>query len=138
MRSKVAAILLLLLSGLWLLPVFLREPGAKVEFDAEALPPEVRKVLIHSCTPCHSSNAPLPRIGNIEPFRYFLLRRKQMATERLDFDQWGHLNSNKQGLRRQKIRKAIEKGFMPPRDFRFFYHSLSDADRAVLLNWSRR
>ncbi|MBL8020477.1 MAG: heme-binding domain-containing protein [Leptospirales bacterium] len=136
MRTKVAAILLLLLSGLWLLPVFLGQSDA-VEIDAEALPPEVRKVFIHSCIPCHSSSAPLPRIGNLEPFRYFLVRRKQMATKRLDFDQWAQLNSNKQELRRQKIRKAIEKDFMPPLDFRFFNHALSDSDRAILLKWSR-
>jgi hypothetical protein len=63
--------------------------------SSTAIPEEINKIFVHSCTPCHTSKG------------------GAMSKSMVNFDEWSKLSPEKQGTKAEKINKAVNSGFMP-------------------------
>lgn len=117
----------------------------RVERDAPAVqgeapaPPEVRAILERSCYDCHSRRTRWPWYGYVAPASWLLAYDVRHARRHLDFTAWDTYSEKKRAKRLRQAWEEVEDGEMP-----LWYYlplhpeaRLSDADRALLREWTR-
>jgi hypothetical protein len=125
-----------LLLAIQLVPVSRDNPPIQGEVPAS---PEVRALLERSCYDCHSRKSRWPWYAHVAPVSWLVTRDVHEARKHLDFTAWDTYSAKKRAKRLGEVWEEVDKGEMPL----WFYvplhpeARLSDADRALLHEWTR-
>jgi len=120
---KKLAVWSLLTTGLIIIGIFLstlQVRGQETLKVVPALPEEVNKIVVASCTPCHTNEG------------------KLLSRSKLNFEKWTDYSAEKQKERAAKMYSELNKGAMPPKAARQKRPDLIPTTEqiAVIKKWS--
>lgn len=99
--------------------------------------PEIRNMMVASCTDCHSNQTNYPWYGRIAPVAWILGSHIREGKEQLNLSEWGSLSDRKKISALQDMAEVVEKGEMPLKGYtRFHPNARLSADQLdKLIHW---
>lgn len=102
---------------------------------------EVAIMLKTACNDCHSNKTNYPWYANVQPFAWFLDHHVKDGKKHLNFSAFTHRKIAYQNHKFEEIIEMVEKKEMPLPSYTWLgLHpeaNLSDAQRALLVNWAK-
>ena len=110
-----------------------------VEQDVPASP-EARAVLKRACYDCHSNEVVWPWYARVAPVSWLVARDVREGREAVNYSTWNRLDAEDRREALEESWEETEEGEMPLRFYLPLHPEakLSDADLAVLREWSRQ
>ena len=133
-RTGVA--LAVVLVAIQLVPVTRTNPAISAEMPAT---PELRTVLRRACYDCHSNETVWPWYSRVAPVAWLIAHDVNDGRAKLNFSAWDRMAATQQAKRVRESGRNVQDGDMPPWYYLPMHPAarLSDADKAVLVAWSR-
>lgn len=103
-------------------------------------PAEVKALLRRACYDCHSNETLWPWYTRVAPMSWVAHYDVSEGREELNFSEWGELPADTRAKKQMHSGDQVEEGEMPPWFYVLPAHPearLSDAERALLVNWAR-
>ena len=103
------------------------------------VPPNVQKILKHSCYDCHSNNTRYPWYFNIQPVAWWLDHHINEAKRELNFSEFGNYKINRQYKKLEEIIEEVETEEMPLYSYTLIHRSanLNGEQKTSIINWSK-
>jgi hypothetical protein len=100
----------------------------------------VQKILIASCTDCHSNNTRYPWYANIQPVGWLLANHIKQGKAELNFSEFGNYSSRRQASKLKAIRYSVKDGSMPLSSYTFLHQDakLSKENKALIIEWAAK
>ena len=101
-------------------------------------PPEAKALLQRACYDCHSNETVWPPYSHIAPISWLVAADVHEGRSLINFSTWGEKDADKQTFIRQDVWSMIEKGEMPPWDYRLMHAEahFTDAEKATVKAWA--
>jgi hypothetical protein len=112
-------------------------PGASLLPKA---PPEVARILEHSCRDCHSNDTRWPWYSNIAPFSWTLIDHVNEGRDHFNYSEWLTYPEDDQDKLLGSICSLTKKGRMPLQSYLWIHRDtkLSASEVATLCTWADR
>jgi hypothetical protein len=134
--KRVGIAVAVLVGGIQCWPVDRSNPPATAPFDG---PTEVAAILRRACYDCHSNEVRWPWYSYVAPISWRVANHVHEGRAELNFSEWTAYPAGRRHKKRQQVWDEVQAGNMPLWDYLWMHGDarLSDADKAVLANWSR-
>jgi hypothetical protein len=131
-----AAVLAILFGAIQLAPAERTNPTTEEEVPASV---EVRSVLKRACYGCHSNETVWPWYSRIAPASWQIARDVREGRAAVNFSTWNRFGPEEQSEIMLATWEEVAEGEMPPSLYLPLHPeaNLSEADRAILREWSR-
>jgi hypothetical protein len=136
MRRAYIAVPIALLAAVQLVPLERTNPPVVAEVGA---PPEVKAILERACYDCHSTETRWGLQAYIAPLSWLVVHNVNEGRRELNFSLWGRYAPRHRQKAAEDLREEMEEEEMPPTLYTLVHPEarLSQADRAVLVQWAR-
>ena len=131
-----AAVLAILFGVIQLVPVERTNPAIEEEVPA---PVDVHSVLKRACYDCHSNETVWPWYSRIAPASWQIAQDVREGRAAVNFSTWNRLGTEEQSEAMLATWEEVAEGEMPPSLYLPLHPeaNLSEADRAILREWSQ-
>ncbi len=141
LTKRSALIALVLLLAIQVLPVKRDNApitGAQTIYAAEPMPQQVRTVLQHSCSNCHSEETRWPWYSYVAPVSWMVAHDVHDARKNMNFSRWASYTPAKQEDKLEEICEQIMNGDMPDRKYALFHREArpTQAERDAVCRWT--
>ncbi len=136
LAKRTGVALAVALVAIQFVPVTRTNPAISTEMPAT---PELRAVLRRACYDCHSNETVWPWYSRVAPVSWLLAHDVNDGRAKLNFSAWDRMAATQQAKRVRESGRNVQEGDMPPWYYLPMHPAarLSDADKAVLVAWSR-
>ncbi len=103
------------------------------------VPPNVQKILKHSCYDCHSNNTRYPWYFNIQPVAWWLNDHIKEGKRELNFSEFGNYKINRQYKKLEEIIEEVETEEMPLFSYTLLHRNvnLNEEQKTLIIKWSK-
>jgi cytochrome c len=141
--AAIAAMTAILAAGLSLIHPWgnLRENSstAAAVLAGEAVPVQVRTLLVQKCGDCHSNNTRWPLYSRVAPTSWLVEHDVALGRRNLNFSTWEQYGIDARIDLLSKVGSQLRQEKMPLRGYLMLHSEarLSAAERELILNWSK-
>lgn len=102
------------------------------------VPDSVQKILLASCSDCHSNHTTYPWYAYIQPIGFWLNRHIKEGKEELNFSEFSSYSPRRKYRKFTEIKEQVEKNEMPLGSYTFIHRDaiLSDGRKEQLIRWT--
>jgi hypothetical protein len=77
------------------------------------VPPDVQRILDHSCRDCHTNNTVWPWYSNVAPVSWFVAHDVHEGRDEMNFSEWGDYDRDTMEEQLEHICSEVRDGHMP-------------------------
>jgi len=110
------------------------------EREPAIAPPDVHAILQRSCFDCHSNETRWPWYSRVAPASFLISRDVIEGRRELNLSIWSQYDARRKARKLREIAEQVETGKMPQWYYLLLHPRarLSESDRQLLIEWSRR
>ena len=114
------------------------DPAKTLAANTE-MPPDVKQIIDHSCTDCHTGNTVWPKYSYVAPVSWMVVDDVNEGRRHLNFSDWGSYSVERQQRKLSSICDEVKDGGMPLRQYTWMHHgtALNQQQRDAVCAWTR-
>lgn len=140
--AKCVATALVLLAGIQLIPVDIRNPPvqtANTIYAVENVPQNVRDVFESSCSSCHSDQTRWPWYSHVAPFSWIVAHDVHRGRKLMNFSEWASYSPRKRDQKLEDICDQLMNGDMPDGKYLLIHRNarLTEEQKEAVCQWTQ-
>ena len=103
------------------------------------MPPDVRQILGHSCTDCHTNNTSWPKYSYVAPISWLVVNDVNEGRRHVNFSDWDTFSAERQQAKLTQICDEVKDGGMPLRQYTWMHQgtALDQQQRDAVCAWTK-